>query len=485
MIAFLLGHVACSLIGWNNSLLDHHGFRQSQTAITAFYFIKDGFKLAYDTPVFGAPWSVPFEFPLFQGVVAGIVKGTGMGLDQAGRMVNLIFFYGALIVLYQLVRALSGTRTCADLAVVFSLASPVYLFWSRTFLIESMALFFSLLYLLGVAQVLRRRRAGWIVAAAAAGIGAALVKVTTLTLALGLAGVLCLLWWFNRKNECWSRKTLVSLAGMALAFAVIPVMIALKWVAFTDAVKLQNSLAGGLLSQKLTKWNFGTWEQRFLGEFHHVPVWALILVVLAGLGVMVFWARSYRQQCALFLFAFLLGPLVYTNLYRAHGYYWYASAIYLSAALAFFFEGFMTRPVGAWLSSRIFIPGLLVVMIAGYGIRFLPGLLNDPGIQTVSSALLVAEHTRSTGVILCYGLGWDSSIPYYSQRRAIMIEREFDLADDGLIKALENTGEENIQALLVGPFIKKNDIVLKELRSRFSLGRELTSFDKGLQIYVR
>ena len=51
----LVIHFIFSMVGWNNSILDHHGFRQSQTAITSYYFIKDGFRLAYETPVLGAP----------------------------------------------------------------------------------------------------------------------------------------------------------------------------------------------------------------------------------------------------------------------------------------------------------------------------------------------------------------------------------------------------------------------------------------------
>ena len=57
-----------------NPILDEYGFRQTQTAITSYYFIQDGFKLAYETPAVGYPWSIPFEFPIFQALVALSVK---------------------------------------------------------------------------------------------------------------------------------------------------------------------------------------------------------------------------------------------------------------------------------------------------------------------------------------------------------------------------------------------------------------------------
>jgi hypothetical protein len=46
----------------NQAPLDWYAFRQTQTALTAYWFMQEGFKLAYETPVGGRPWSIPFEF---------------------------------------------------------------------------------------------------------------------------------------------------------------------------------------------------------------------------------------------------------------------------------------------------------------------------------------------------------------------------------------------------------------------------------------
>ena len=94
IIAFTI-HFYISLIGWNNNILDQYGFRQAQTAISTYYTIKDGFALRYITPVLGAPWSIPFEFPLFQWIVAGLVLIFKTPLDQTGRFVSLFFFYSS------------------------------------------------------------------------------------------------------------------------------------------------------------------------------------------------------------------------------------------------------------------------------------------------------------------------------------------------------------------------------------------------------
>ena len=51
-------------------LLEQHGFRQTQTALTSYWMMEDGWRLAYETPVGGYPWTIPFEFPIYQAIVA-------------------------------------------------------------------------------------------------------------------------------------------------------------------------------------------------------------------------------------------------------------------------------------------------------------------------------------------------------------------------------------------------------------------------------
>ena len=46
--------------------------------------------LRYETPVLGPPWSLPFEFPLYQGIVAGLAKIFSTPLDQTGRFVSIL-----------------------------------------------------------------------------------------------------------------------------------------------------------------------------------------------------------------------------------------------------------------------------------------------------------------------------------------------------------------------------------------------------------
>src|SRR5262245_3990911 len=65
-------------------LLEYESFRQTQTALTVYWMIHDAWRFDYETPVLGYPWSVPFEFPIYQSLVALISSSLGVSIDRVG-----------------------------------------------------------------------------------------------------------------------------------------------------------------------------------------------------------------------------------------------------------------------------------------------------------------------------------------------------------------------------------------------------------------
>jgi hypothetical protein len=49
-------------LGLFQPLLDPFSFRQTQTALTTYWLVRGGPIFAYETPMGGYPWSIPFEF---------------------------------------------------------------------------------------------------------------------------------------------------------------------------------------------------------------------------------------------------------------------------------------------------------------------------------------------------------------------------------------------------------------------------------------
>src|SRR5690242_19652972 len=85
-LALLFLHAAYFLwIGVDRPALDYYAFRQTQTALSAYWLWKDGFRLIYETPVVGFPWSIPFEFPTYQWLVA-LLREIGVPIDIGARL---------------------------------------------------------------------------------------------------------------------------------------------------------------------------------------------------------------------------------------------------------------------------------------------------------------------------------------------------------------------------------------------------------------
>ena len=67
-VAALAWHASMASVGWTHAMSDLHGWRQAQTAITAYFIQQGGPWIAYETPVLGPPWRIPHEFPVYESV---------------------------------------------------------------------------------------------------------------------------------------------------------------------------------------------------------------------------------------------------------------------------------------------------------------------------------------------------------------------------------------------------------------------------------
>jgi hypothetical protein len=127
---------------WEKPLLDLHAFRQTQTAISAYYMAEDsGMFFDYITPVLGKPWSVPMELPIYQWIVARWHNLSSMGLDQSGKAISIVLWLACIWPVWRLLGSLGQTNGQRCLTLVILYSSPLYLYWGRSFMIESTGLF--------------------------------------------------------------------------------------------------------------------------------------------------------------------------------------------------------------------------------------------------------------------------------------------------------------------------------------------------------
>jgi hypothetical protein len=419
-------------VGWNQPLLEQHSFRQTQTAITTYWGIRSGWQFAYETPLFGAPWSVPFEFPLFQWLVSVVVLLTDLPLDTAGRITSFGFHVGCAAILAVLLRQLGAGRNGAVLGGALFLIAPVNMFWGRSFLIESCALFFALAFLATVAAFLQSQRRSlkfaYLVCALVLGAVGAAVKITTFVVPAGVAVGAALVTPCLPKSWGELRSVFVRAAPIA-AVAFGALLVAVAWYQFTDSQKALNPIAQLLTSSKLSGWNFGTLEDRFSRSLwidtifgRAIPESVGFISVAIILASALFLVRGRRLALlVLFGLAFVAFFLLFPRLNQVHNYYQYAAAVWLVAAIA------LALGVMADRWPRMAMLSFLCVVVfqgASFAERYLPSVVrpfSESLNRTLSLAGAVQGMTSRDGVVMAFGVGWSSEIAYYAERRFIHV----------------------------------------------------------------
>lgn len=424
--------------GWNNTLLDVHGFRQTQTAIAARSIARDGFRLDYAMPVLGAPWSVPFEFPTCQWAAAALSNTAGLPLDSAGRAVSLAFFCLSLPAIWLLLRDCGVARTSRWLFLALVVTTPVYLVYSRAFLIESTAFFFSAWFL----SFFRRALVGnaaWIVAAAATGAAAGVTKVTTFAVFLVPALGFIFHGW---KSAAQPVRTLARAAA-----AIVPGVIAASWwLDHSDRIKEHNVFGASMTSAQLHTWVFGAPGLRF-GSDYWRQMAALVeravlplptLLVLVALLLLGFCRHSWKTLAALLLVGFA-GPLVFANLYIVHDYYYYASGVLMLLPLALPLRDLMEASnLPRWRRFGT-VAIVLVSQLSGYlGTYRAAQLHAAPQPPPITTAIRTVTHDDD--VLIGVGMNWSPVIPYYADRRAIMVPDAFAGDSQAIEKAIASLG---------------------------------------------
>ena len=443
-------HFGAARVGWQSRNLPGVEFRQAQTAISAYFIqAEDNFSLAYPTPVLGKPWSIPLEFPLYQWTVVAVSRMTGLGLTKAGRAVSLACFYLLLPAIYLLLarwRVAPGHRWLVLTVVV---TCPLYVFYARAFLMETMALMFSVWCWVAFERAVTGRSVGWLAVAMVAGTGAGLVKVTTFLLyLLPVTGWSLVRLWRARAAGGWRRE----LGWMAGALAV-PFAATLWWLRYSDLVRGRNPAAQFLRSDSLVNFTLGTTATRFSAE-----LWALKgrivagqlswLPLLAGCAVLAVLAARPRWRAITGCAGLFAAALVaFPELYAYHEYYYVANTVLLMIAVGLVLVALAESARPRWVVA------LAMVMVAGgqvfgYFERYYPAQSGiTRGGNGLSQSLSLV--TRPDEVIIVTGQDWNSMTPYYAQRRALMLSDEAERHPAQVAAALAALAGEKIGALVV------------------------------------
>ena len=440
-------------VGWNNSLSDNNGFRQTQTAITSYYLRDGGPFLSYETPVLGRPWSLPFEFPLYQWTVALASAVFKTPLNQTGRFISVLFFYLSLAMVWWWLSELNITPMHRLVFLSLILVSPEYVFWSRTFMIESTALFFAASYLVFACRYARNRSFLALFLGGICAVLGALVKPSTVA---GFMIVAALIYaWISHNQGANLKKAFPQHFVSFLVFICLPVLVAWAWTRYADEIKSLNVIGAYTTSRVLKEWNFGSLAQRFSANTRKIFFFRIIPDLLGSSGILlvplfgICFARHRWFPFLACMVGFLSVFLTFTNLHVLHDYYTYANGFFLIAASSWCVVGLLEQKKWQYLGLVIFFV-MMLASIKGYYNRYY--MVQKNNVSHLDNTVHAIRHmARPHEIIVVFGQDWSSELPYYSERRALMWPAWMpqDMDSPEMNEALSRLGNIRVGALAV------------------------------------
>jgi hypothetical protein len=414
--------------------LDFYSFRQTQTAITAYWLYKEGFKLAYETPVAGFPWSVPFEFPLYQYIVSILAKIAPISLNAAGRLVSFTFLVLCLVPARAVIRDLKLGERSFPIFTILLLSSPIYLYWGRTFMIETTAVYFSLAAISLFVKIIKQNeslgtKALFLICMSLA----VLQKATTGFPVLAILGIVYFLKSLRDLRQLDYGKEWPSFTTRRLFFALayigIPLALGIAWTYYTDQIKALNPLGSHLTSSALQKWNWGTINQRLSKDIYENVIWHRIFLQNLGgtLGVAILlWGfiSNVKQNVRVSILvsaAMGFAPIfLFTNLHLIHTYYQSANLIFLifSTAIA------LSHIASNGLASLILTAVIATSNIYWFDKEFKPTIettFDRNNSRDIAVAEIMKREMPEKMAMVIFGNDWSSSISYLAERKSYTV----------------------------------------------------------------
>jgi hypothetical protein len=432
----------------NQALLDLYSFRQTQTALTAFWLVKNGFSLAYETPVAGPPWSIPFEFPIYQYIVALASQITNYPLDATGRAVSFIFLVLCLIPVRAITKQLRLNPSVFYVFTALLFSSPLYLYWGRTFMIETSAVFFSIVAIKCFIDIVQNKKS--CMSSSLFLIFITLGILQKATTGLPVLVILSFVYLSTNVKACFldsgdkgvlKSVFLTKKIMLALVFFGIPLAVGVVWTLYTDQIKTLNIFGVDLTSSVLNKWNWGTLGQRLSSKLFIDVIWKRIFeqnlsgVLGVAILVMALFSNVKNQQKFIVVISTLMGlvPLfLFTNLHIVHTYYQAANVIFLIFAIAVS----LNHIANNCFEKKIILIALTIVMVASNYFWFSKEYLSivkkeftKENSQDFAVSDILKREIPEGKCFVAFGNDWSSSFAYLAERKSFTVPNWFKQYD--------------------------------------------------------
>ena len=414
---------------------DFHPFRQTQTLTMVREISRNGTDFSSPLPIFGPPWTVPFEFPIYQNI-AGII-GIVTEFDDvlASRIVTIVFFQASGLVLALIVRRLVGPVAALVALAIWELSQVTWA-WSTAPTIEFTAVFFVL-----AAMLLTLRTA----VAAPTPIGFAgltalwtlafLTKLPTAVVWMPfLIAVLLVTVGDPRRNVGrWVR---------ALSTVGVGAIAGLAFASYGETVKESNPFTLFLTRENLTGWyhgtmeqrlDFGSWSQVFMHANGIAGVFVVVIVLSAVVAIRGEW--SERVIITGSVASIFTAVMVFFNLYFIHDYYFLAIAPLIALLVgiigASVYRSVTNRTNGVRGLAAL---GVIVLATAAFSWVFSQG---KPALSKFvaqewryGQSEEIAASTQPEDGVVVVGCSWSPEVLYFADRRGLMLQSDWPPGND-------------------------------------------------------
>lgn len=490
----LAGHFFLTVQNWRCTFLPGHEFRQAQTALIAHYIDKqDNFSPNYEAPILGKPWvGFILEFPLYQWTVVGLSRLTDLPHHQAARAVSLGSFYLALPAIALLLIRLGVPPARRWYVLTLLVLAPVYIFYSRAFLMDATAWMLGAWFLLSFVRTMEQRSWGWLALTIVTGTAAIVIKsVLFMVWVLPAAGYgLWLLWQDAGVKRDRRRALRTMLWGVAtIGFALLALR---AWVAHTDPMKAAHPSAFIFTSSNLSLGNWGlfnpkamfggdTWRA-FLncwGQAIMPPVMLLLALVLAWLA-----AGKWRAWVAALAGLFFLPQLLVPYAYAWQDYYYYSCTMFVLAALGLGLPGLLETRLPGW-AGAVVLAAVPAAQLWAYWRDYRPLQIVDAWGGFPYTQVL-QEATPENTVMVMAGADWAAMHPLYAERRALMIRRGLEHDHAYLERAFKDLADEEVSAFVVAEETRYNRPLIERAAKAFGFDPRSPTYSHGpTDVYIK
>lgn len=424
-------------------------WRAAHTLLVTFWFQQEGISLFhYQLPIFGPPWQVPFEFPLYQAACALMARILALDLLAASHLTSLLVFYLAAFLLYRVCRHFLPGRAAPMVIFFVFLWQPYNFNYSKEILIDYSALMLDLGALTLAIQWFARPQKIWpAVLSALLLVLGGMVKVTTLPVVLLpffflLLGSLQDL-GFKITWLLHPRQLLAFVNNNRLYFAMLALLVLLPlaatalWTHHADVIKAASPYTAWLTSSEQKEWNFGTWQQKFDLSYwrdyfvqmqrYFFPGGVILFPLMAWLSLLRASPKT-RQFILSALLGTLLTIFIFFGLYF-HEYYYIAVSANISILIGYGLERFLhllrrRKKVWLWMPAAVLMVAVVILPMynAFLGFRaYIDHELADPHARYVSLGQAARDVTPVGDAVILIQRDWEPDLALAVERKAFQV----------------------------------------------------------------